>query len=74
VENDIPVLVGWTARDGDHYSVVYEVGKAKVYLMDPATPSGIRILPIEEFEAAWHDHGGPDKAAVSRWMMTVAGI
>ena len=75
VENDIPVIVGWWStfgREGDHFSVVYEVGKTKIYLMDPETSSGIRIMPIEDFEKNWHDFDGPDNHPVQRWMMTLA--
>lgn len=64
VENDIPVIVDWQLNGARHYSVVYEVGKAKVYLMDPEAAAGIRILPIEDFEKNWGE----------RWMLTVAGL
>lgn len=71
VDDDFPVIVGWQLDGKDHYSVVYDVGKMKIFMMDPATESGIRILPIEGFEAVWSDHGGSKGEAVSRWMMGV---
>lgn len=74
VENDIPVIIAWTLNGADHYSVVYEVGKVKVYLMDPETSAGIRILPIEDFEKNWLDTGSATKQKTERWMMTVAGL
>ena len=72
VENDIPVIVGWWSGTEDHFSVVYEVGKAKIYMMDPEAQSGIRILPIEDFEKLWHDLDGDDNHPVQRWMMTIS--
>jgi ABC-type bacteriocin/lantibiotic exporter with double-glycine peptidase domain len=69
VDEDIPVVVGWQLDGKDHYSVVYDVGKMKIFMMDPATESGIRILPIEGFEAVWNDKGGENGAPVTRWMM-----
>lgn len=71
VEDDIPVIVGWTLDGKDHYSVVYDVGKMKIFMMDPATESGIRILPIEGFEAAWSDKGGDGGETTHRWMLAV---
>lgn len=69
VDEDIPVVVGWQLDGKDHYSVVYDVGKMKIFMMDPATESGIRILPIEGFEAVWSDKGGENGTPVTRWMM-----
>ncbi|MCE9585796.1 C39 family peptidase [Candidatus Uhrbacteria bacterium] len=71
VDDDFPVIVGWLLDGKDHYSVVYDVGKMKIFMMDPATESGIRILPIEKFEEVWSDHGGDAGATVTRWMMSV---
>ncbi len=65
VEEDIPVVVGWTLEGNDHYSVVYDVGKHKIFMMDPATESGIRILTIEAFELFWKDKES------SHWIMAV---
>jgi len=71
VEDDIPVIVGWTLEGKDHYSVVYDVGKMKIFMMDPATESGIRILTIEAFDLFWKDKGGDAGAPVTHWMMAV---
>ncbi len=71
VDEDVPVIVGWQLEGKDHYSVVYDVGKMKIFMMDPITESGIRIMPIEGFEAVWSDHGGDKDAGVTRWMMGV---
>lgn len=70
VEDEKPVIVGWWSKNEPHHSVVYEVGKHKIFMMDPDTESGIRIMPIEEFESVWHDtEGGKEK--VERWMMAI---
>ncbi|PIP60142.1 hypothetical protein COX00_04865 [Candidatus Uhrbacteria bacterium CG22_combo_CG10-13_8_21_14_all_47_17] len=71
VEDDIPVIVGWWSNNQAHYSVVYEVGKTRVFMMDPDTESGIRIMPLEEFEAAWHDTDGGPKHPIKQWMMAI---
>lgn len=71
VDEDVPVIVGWLLDGKDHYSVVYDVGKMKIFMMDPATESGIRILPIEGFEAVWMDRGGESGGSVAHWMMAV---
>lgn len=70
VEDDVPVIVGWWCEDEPHYSVVYEVGKSRIFMMDPQTESGIRIMPLEDFEKVWHDmEGGKEK--VERWMLAI---
>lgn len=71
VEDDVPVIVGWMLDGKDHYSVVYDVGKLKIFMMDPATESGIRILTIEAFELFWKDKGGESGAPTVHWMMAV---
>lgn len=72
IENEIPVMVGWRDDKGDHYGVIYEIGKLKVFMMDPETESGIRIMTIPDFEAAWHDtHAGE---RTERWMMAVTNF
>lgn len=70
IEDEKPVVVGWWSKDEPHFSVVYEVGKHKIFMMDPDTESGIRIMPIEEFEAVWYDTEG-GKERVDRWMMAI---
>ena len=72
IENEIPVMVGWKDVKGDHYGVIYEIGKLKVFMMDPETESGIRIIPIEEFETLWHDTHAGEKT--ERWMMAVTNF
>lgn len=71
VDEDVPVIIGWLLDGKDHYSVVYDVGKMKIFMMDPATESGIRILPIENFESIWMDKGGESNTATNHWMMAV---
>ncbi|KAA0206361.1 hypothetical protein EDM68_02560 [Candidatus Uhrbacteria bacterium] len=71
IEEEKPVIVGWWSKDEPHYSVVYEVGKHKIFMMDPDTESGIRIMPIEKFEQVWHDTDGGPEHPVQRWMMAV---
>ncbi|HVM90939.1 MAG TPA: cysteine peptidase family C39 domain-containing protein [Verrucomicrobiae bacterium] len=72
IESEIPVMVGWSDDKGDHYGVVYEIGKLKVFMMDPETESGIRIMPIPDFVAAWHDtHAG---TRTEHWMMAITNF
>ncbi|MEI7512665.1 MAG: cysteine peptidase family C39 domain-containing protein [Candidatus Uhrbacteria bacterium] len=72
IENEIPCIVGWSNAGGDHYSVVYEIGKLKVFMMDPETESGIRIMPIPEFEVAWRDnHAG---VLTKNWLMAITNF
>ncbi len=70
VDENVPVIVGWQLDGKNHYTVVYDVGKNKIFMMDPSTESGIRIMPIEEFENLWFDmdEGGN---STKRWMMAV---
>jgi ABC-type bacteriocin/lantibiotic exporter with double-glycine peptidase domain len=74
VEEETPVIVGWWSDDESHYSVVYEVGKFKIFMMDPDTESGIHIMPIEEFESVWHDTEGVSKEPITHWMMAIKKI
>jgi ABC-type bacteriocin/lantibiotic exporter with double-glycine peptidase domain len=72
IESEIPVMVGWHDDRGDHYGVVYEIGKLKVFMMDPETESGIRIIPIPDFLNAWHDmHAG---TRTEHWMMAITNF
>jgi len=70
VENERPVIVGWWSDNEPHFSVVYEVGKTRIFMMDPQTESGIRIMPLEDFEKVWHDLEN-GKEPIERWMMAI---
>lgn len=71
VEDQHPVLVGWQLAGKNHYSVVYEVSKTRIFMMDPITESGIRIMSIEEFEKLWLDTDPATKQPVRGWMLTL---
>lgn len=68
-----PVLVGWFSGDGDHYSVVFDVDREFVHLMDPELEHGVRRILISDFEKVWYDFDTPEHVKVERWMMTVQG-
>ncbi len=70
VDDNVPVIVGWQLDGKNHYTVVYDVGKNKIFMMDPGTESGIRIMPIEQFENAWFDMDESGNS-VKRWMLAV---
>jgi predicted double-glycine peptidase len=48
-----PAIVGWQAWGGDHYSVVVEVNRRSVWLMDPYADAGRVHFPIAAFVARW---------------------
>lgn len=63
VDKDIPVIVNWFLDDWGHYSVVVDVTKNNIILMDPALKKILiyvrkRILPIKKFLHVWFDFEG----------------
>jgi len=60
IDKKIPVIVDWFDRDGGHYSVVVDINKRKVVLMDPALRKILlyvrrRVLTRELFYSLWFD-------------------
>jgi hypothetical protein len=81
----LPVIVGWWADRGTnpcgesrrpeddegHFSVVYYVSDKYIYLMDPASDSGITRLSLKKFLDRWWDLDTPDYVRVERWYMVL---
>ncbi len=60
VNKKIPVIVDWFDREEGHYSVVVDITKRKVVLMDPALRKILiyirrRVFPREVFFRLWFD-------------------
>lgn len=53
----VPVIVDWFSVDDGHYSVVVDVGRKYVYLMDPEIGK-VRKLPLSTFYRVWFDFPG----------------
>lgn len=50
-EQNMPCMVELT--DAHQYVIVYQIGKTKIFCMDPLAEQGIRIMTIEDFERRW---------------------
>lgn len=57
VKRKIPVIVDWFFEDEGHYSVVVDIDKKNIVLMDPAL-KGKRKIPLEKFFRVWFDFPG----------------
>lgn len=57
VSEGIPVLVGWWAYDGDHFSVVIKITDKYIHLADSESHlvGGHRELRVEQFKDLWWD-------------------
>ncbi len=53
----IPVIVDWFNKDDGHYSVVVELDKKYIYLMDPESAT-VRKLDRATFKRIWFDFPG----------------
>lgn len=72
VKKGIPVIVGWFAEDGDHYSVVTDITPKYVILCDPEWDRPERFIEREHFEKVWFDFVGEDNRMTSwRWYMAI---
>lgn len=59
IKRKIPVIVDWFFEDDGHYSVVVDIDKKSVFLMDPSLEKeGLRKMPIEKFFRVWFDFKG----------------
>ncbi|MBI5732976.1 C39 family peptidase [Candidatus Jorgensenbacteria bacterium] len=75
LENKTPVLVGWFAFSGDHFSVISNVTKKYVYMRDTERKLkyGKRKIPIQRFMELWFDFDDkrdPNKKT-NRWYMVI---
>lgn len=50
-EQNMPCLI--ELLEPKQYMIVYQVGKTKIFCMNPLTEQGITILPIDLFEKRW---------------------
>ena len=57
IKRKIPVIVNWFLEDEGHYSVVVDINRKNVVLMDPHL-GGLRTMPIEKFLRIWFDFRG----------------
>ena len=72
VKKGIPVIVGWFAEDGDHYSVVVDITPKHVILSDPEWHMPERFVERTHFEKVWFDFVGTDnKVASWKWYMAI---
>ena len=74
IDEEIPVLVGWTKDGEDHYSVVYAVDETSVSMMDPEEDLGKATLEMNEFEKAWHDFDSGTQRDTTHWLIAVSSI
>ncbi len=63
IKRNIPVIVDWFAEDDGHYSVVVDINKKNVVLMDPALRKILvyirrRKFSPETFQRVWFDFPG----------------
>ncbi|MDD5144832.1 MAG: cysteine peptidase family C39 domain-containing protein [Candidatus Pacebacteria bacterium] len=63
MKKGIPVIVDWFSEDDGHYSVVVDVTKTKVILMDPELRKFLiyarrREIPCDKFMRIWFDYKG----------------
>ena len=75
INRDIPVIVGWYAFHGDHFSVIYSITKKYVYMMDTEShlKNGKRRLTVQRFQELWFDFDNPKKPAekTKKWFMVL---
>lgn len=53
----IPVIVDWFSEDDGHYSVVVDIDKENIYLLDPSF-GYVRAMRLEKFYRVWFDFPG----------------
>ena len=64
-QEELPVIIGWFDKDGDHYSVVVSITDKNVVIVDPAVNEPERWLDRETFSKIWFDFVGKDNKVVS---------
>jgi ABC-type bacteriocin/lantibiotic exporter with double-glycine peptidase domain len=71
-KENLPVIIGWFDKDGDHYSVVVSITEKNIIISDPASDDPERWLDREMFPDIWFDFIGEDGRTVSwGWYMVV---
>lgn len=63
INKGIPVIVDWFSEDDGHYSVVVDMNKKEITLMDPTLRRLLiyvrrRKMPLEKFYRIWFDFQG----------------
>ena len=58
IKKNVPVIVDWFFEDEGHYSVVVDIDKKNIVLMDPSLKSGKRKFSTEKFLRVWFDFPG----------------
>lgn len=72
VKSGVPVIVGWFAEDGDHYSVVVDVTPEYLIISDPHWDMPERFIDREHFENVWFDFVGSENRITSwKWYMAI---
>lgn len=54
----IPPIVDWFYKDDGHYSVVVDLDKENIYLLDPSI-GHLRAVRLKKFYRIWFDFPGP---------------
>ncbi|MDO8574586.1 MAG: cysteine peptidase family C39 domain-containing protein [bacterium] len=57
IKKEVPVIVDWFSEDDGHYSVVVDIDKENIVLMDPEL-GGERKFSLEKFQRLWFDFPG----------------
>ena len=57
IKKGIPVMVDWFLEDEGHYSIVVDMDRKNIILMDP-TLKGKRKIPLKKFFRIWFDFPG----------------
>ena len=69
-KENVPVIIGWFDKGGDHYSVVTSVTKKNIIIMDPAADTSKRLVKRESFSDIWFDFIGKD-TILRGWYMII---
>jgi len=57
IKKGIPVMVDWFLEDEGHYSMVVDIDRKNIVLIDP-TLKGKRKIPLKKFLRIWFDFPG----------------
>lgn len=81
VKKKLPVIVNWYSvfnpPASGHYSVVVDIDKKNITLMDPEI-RGLRTMPLDEFNKLWFDFDedldfrNPPLRTIFRWMLVAS--
>ena len=58
VKKGNPPIIAWFSKDDGHYSVVANMNKKEIFLMDPELDIGKRKMSREDFFRVWFDFPG----------------